>query len=81
MSAQPEWPKGAPRPDPDEMVAVLMSEQMARTLEARWLRPNMELAGPLLFKEDDVPTYILGVTDLALGRTVRETAERERAPE
>lgn len=63
----PEWPKGAPKPAPDEIVAVRMTEKMARVFEQRCLGHNTvgetELAGPLLFSEDDVPTYIIGITD------------------
>jgi hypothetical protein len=60
------WPRGAPRPEPDDVVAVLMSETMARLFEQRCLgrantREDTELAGPLLFREDDVPTYIIGL--------------------
>lgn len=60
------WPKGAPRPAPSDIVQVLMSEEMARRFEARCLGPtntrgNTSLAGPLLFGEDDLPTYIIDV--------------------
>jgi hypothetical protein len=59
------FPRGAPKPAPGDVVAVLMTEEMARTFEARCLgahtRGPTELAGPMLFREDDVPTYIIGV--------------------
>jgi hypothetical protein len=63
-----QWPKGAPQPEPGDVVAVLMTEEMARRFEQRCLgRGNTvgdtHLAGPMLFREDDVPTYIIGVRD------------------
>lgn len=58
--------KPAPRPAPDDVVQVIMTERMARFFEARCLGVNTvgptELAGPLLFSEDDLPTYIIGVS-------------------
>lgn len=61
----PRWPKPVARPAADEVVAVLMSEEMARRFEERCLGENTvgqtHLAGPVLFREDDVPTYIIGV--------------------
>lgn len=58
-------PKGTKRPAPDDVVQVLMTEDMARRFEERCLGLNTagptQLAGPLLFGPDDVPTYIIGV--------------------
>lgn len=60
--------RGAPQPAPNDMVQVCMTEQMARRFEARCLgkgntRGDTRLEGPLLFSEDSLPTYIIGVTD------------------
>lgn len=61
----PQWPRGAGRPEGGDMVSVLMTEDMARAFERRCLGNNTRgdtyLCGPLLFSEDDVPTYIIGV--------------------
>jgi hypothetical protein len=60
-----EWPKGAAQPERGDVVAVLMTEHMARWFEHRCLGDNTTghtyLAGPMLFREDDVPTYTIGV--------------------
>jgi hypothetical protein len=40
---------------------VLMTEEWARTFEERCLKPLGGLGGPLLFKKDDTPTYIISV--------------------
>jgi hypothetical protein len=65
VAVEQQWPKGAPEPGPDDTVAVLMTESMARTFEQRCLGTHTvgftRLAGPLFFCEDDVPTYIIGV--------------------
>ena len=63
-----EFPKGAAQPAADDTVAVLMTEEMARRFEARCLGSGntvgpTRLAGPMLFREDDVPTYIIGLGD------------------
>lgn len=60
------YPKGHPKiTDPKEVVSVLMTEEMARRFEARCLKHNTkgytQLAGPLLFSEDDLPSYIIQV--------------------
>ncbi len=77
-----EWPKGAPKPEPDDMVAVLMRESMARTFESRCLgrntRGETELSGPLLFSEDDVPTYIIGITDAEARRLAARPQDGEQ---
>ena len=61
------WPKGTTRPKPAAVVQVLMSEDMARRFEEHCLghytRGYTYLAGPLLFSEDDLPTYTIGVGD------------------
>lgn len=62
-----EWPKGTKRPtDPEDTVQIVMSEEMARRFEERCLgvtntRGDSYLAGPLLFHEEDLPTYIIGL--------------------
>jgi hypothetical protein len=78
--------KAAPQPNPDDPVAILTTEKMARLIEKRVLAPNGELAGPVLLGgEDDVPTYIVGLrawTEAAHRSRVADRAgERERAPE
>lgn len=59
------YPQGTRKPAPNDVVAVMMTEDMARRFEKRCLGPNTrgwtELAGPLIFREDDVPTYIIGI--------------------
>lgn len=57
---QSDWPKGVAKPEPDDLVQVIMSERMARVFESKCLVATY-LAGPLLFSEDDLPTYTLGV--------------------
>jgi hypothetical protein len=56
-----KFPKATSKPKPEDVIQVLMSEQMARQFESSMLWPNAELAGPMVFSEDDVPTYIIGV--------------------
>lgn len=68
------WPKPAPRPKPDDIVAVLMSETMARHFEARCLGQGNTvgptfLSEPLLFEKDDIPTYVIGVGEISEERT------------
>lgn len=58
--------QGAPKPGPKDMVQVLMRENMARIFEQRCLGKgntvgDTYLSGPVLFSEDDIPTYIIGV--------------------
>lgn len=53
-------------PDPDETVSVLMTESMARVFEERCLgigntAGDTHLHGPVMFSEDDLPTYIIGI--------------------
>lgn len=64
--APASWPRVAPQPASDDVVAVLMTERMARWFEARCLGPAgvhtvgaTELSLPLFFREDDLPTYIV----------------------
>ncbi len=82
MRAMSEWPKSAPSPTPTDMVAVLMSESMARTFEQRCLgqhtRGETDLAGPLLFCKDDVPTYIIGITDAEAKRSAARLQDGEQ---
>lgn len=60
-----DWPQPTHAPEPSDVVAVLMTEEMARRFEARCLLSNTqgrtELSPPLLFREDDVATYIISV--------------------
>ena len=56
----------ADRPGSQDVVQVVMSEEMARRFEARCLgigntRGHTRLSPPLLFREDDLPTYIIEV--------------------
>lgn len=68
------YPRRAPKPEPEDTVAVLMTEKVARRFEARCLGAYSELAGPMLFSEDDTPTYIIGLKkEVSDGR--RETDE------
>lgn len=56
------YPKGAGRPELTDMVQIACTESHARVFERESLRPRRcHLAGPLLFDEDDTPTYIIGV--------------------
>lgn len=62
-----DFPIGAPKPKSDDMVQIMMTEEMARAFEERCLGKHTagdtELAGPLLFSEDDMPTYIIGLKE------------------
>lgn len=66
-SGDDDYPKPCSKPEPNEMVQVLMTEHMARRFEARCLGSRhtvgeTHLVGPLIFSEDDsTPTYIIGV--------------------
>lgn len=56
------YPKGTGRPELTDMVQILCTESHARVFERESLRPRRcHLGGPLLFDEDDTPTYIIGV--------------------
>lgn len=59
------WPKGTSRPGPKDVVQVLMTEEMARRFERRCLGMNTMaetgLTGPVLFRADDLPTYMIGL--------------------
>lgn len=66
QTKEASWPRGATRPKSGSgIVQVLMTEDMARCFEARCLgdstRGRTYLAGPLLFTEDDLPTYTIGI--------------------
>lgn len=50
--ALPGFPKGAGRQEPSALVQIMMPERIARAL-------GVKLNGPLLFDEDDLPTYML----------------------
>ncbi len=58
-----EFPKSTTKPDPQDIVQVLMTEKMARLFEERVLNVDegFKLAGPLIFSDDDLPTYIIEV--------------------
>lgn len=76
-----EFPVGAGSQPPDATVQVLMTEEMARRFEQECLgkgntKGDTYLAGPLLFDEEDVPTYIIGVRDLH----ERGTTDGDAAP-
>ena len=55
-------------PAPDDVVQVLMTEEMARRFEERCLggntRGKTSLSPPLLFSEDDLPTYIIQIDEM-----------------
>lgn len=54
------YPHAVPRPGPREDVQVMMTEQMARSFETWCLSPSGAcLGGPLLFSEEDIPTYVI----------------------
>lgn len=57
---------GCSQPKLDDTVQIIMTERMARHFEERCLGQsntvgNTCLAGPILFSEDDLPTYIIGL--------------------
>ena len=56
-----EFPKPAPMPDDNDVVQVLMPLHLARCFERRCLPIAASLAGPLLFSDDDVPSYIVQI--------------------
>ena len=57
---QPGYPKGAGKQEPNDLVQILLPESIARQIEAEYLKPRrIELAGPLLFSEDDLPSYTI----------------------
>jgi hypothetical protein len=61
-----EYPQGTTRPEPGDVVQVLMTEEMARRFEARCLgrentKGDTSLSPPLKFSEDDLPTYIIDI--------------------
>lgn len=63
-----EWPKVIRVvPPPETVVCVMMTEDMARRFEqaclGNYTHGFTRLTGPLLFSEDDLPTYIIGVGD------------------
>jgi hypothetical protein len=57
------WPRVVDPPEPEAVVQVLMSEDMARRFEEHCLgehtRARTCLSPPLLFSEDDLPTYTI----------------------
>jgi hypothetical protein len=58
------WPRITTQPANGDMVQVVMTEEMARRFEQRCLgfgntRGDTRLSLPLLFREDDLPTYII----------------------
>ena len=60
-----DWPRPVPTPGPDEMVAVVMSEMMARRFEELCLGQGNTvgpsyLSGPMLYFDGDLPTYVIG---------------------
>jgi hypothetical protein len=57
-----KYPKGAPKPADDDMVMIVLPQWMARDFNDEFLAGyanKRKLAGPLLFGEDDSPTYII----------------------
>jgi len=55
----------ADQPQPDETVAILVSEKLARVIEVEVLRPRgLSLSPPIVFDEeaiDPIPEYIVKV--------------------
>lgn len=63
-----DYPRGCKKPAFSDTVQVMMTEQMARMFERRCLGigntvGDTTLVGPVVFASDDLPTYIIGVTD------------------
>jgi len=57
-----EFPKGAGRPDPKAEVQIILTEEWARMIEKQLMQPrDLHLAGPVVFSDDDLPTYIIGI--------------------
>jgi hypothetical protein len=60
-----DFPQGVSKPKPNDMVSVMMPEEMARVFEERCLGTNTAgrtyLAGPVIFSEDDLPSYFIGI--------------------
>src|SRR5437764_7745949 len=68
------WPRRLDRPGPEEIVAVVMPERMARLFEERCLGRHTvgrtRLSPPLQFSEGDLPSYIIEVEgEIMLGDT------------
>jgi hypothetical protein len=56
----PEYPKLVPHPEPKELVQVIMTEALARKFELEILRDTpLQLSQPVVFQEDDLPTYMV----------------------
>lgn len=56
------FPKGVGNIKNRDMVSILVTEEMARNIEYFVLkRNNLHLAGPMIFSDDDVPSYIIGI--------------------
>jgi hypothetical protein len=56
-----------PPPEPDDIVQIVLPERFARLFEERCLgshtRGHTRLSPAIKFSEDDLPTYIIEVTD------------------
>lgn len=69
MTELGEYPKSAKKPKPTDLVQVLMPEHMAKTFETKCLGKDNTvgdtyLEGPLLFGDDDLPAYTIGVNNV-----------------
>ena len=65
---EPTWPRRVePSPGPDDVVQIVLPERLARVFEERCLgshtRGHTRLSAPCKFSEDDLPSYIIEVTD------------------
>jgi hypothetical protein len=69
MGELAEFPRGVPDVADGELVQVLMTRQQARAFARRCLPITAELVGPLVFSDDDLPTFMVGVTDAAVSST------------
>jgi hypothetical protein len=79
-----DWPRVTAAPARSDVVQVLMTEDMARRFEQRCLGPNTrgwtQLSPPLLFREDDVPTYIIDTAARPLTLPVSQDDKRTTNP-
>jgi hypothetical protein len=61
------WPQRAEPPATDDLVQIILPERLARTFEERCLgshtRGMTRLSPAMKFSADDLPTYIIEVTD------------------
>lgn len=56
-----EFPKGVGNVQNNDLVQIVMQQSMARAFDTFLKAQNLHLAGPMIFSEDDIPTYIIGI--------------------